>query len=87
MPMGKLKLKSINLYTNAHPEDTIQGLGIKDVQKVKNSLELIKNKDLKYQQQVLTSLYYRAKYHPHKTKNMKNAILLLNKELKLMSNV
>ncbi len=84
MPIGKIESKSINLYTNAHPQSTIQGLGFKNTQKVKNSLVLIQNKNIKYQQQVLTSLYYRAKYHPHQTKDMKKAILLLNKELKLI---
>ncbi len=84
MPMEKLKLKSINLYSNAHPESTIKGLGFKNIQKVKDSLKLIENKSLKYQQQALTSLYYRAKYHPHQTTNIKKAITLLNKELKII---
>ncbi len=84
MPMGKIELKSINLYTDAHPKKTIKGLGFKDTKKVQNSLLLIKNKSLKYQQQVLTSLLYRAKYHPHQTKDMKKAIKLLNKSLKLI---
>ncbi len=86
MPMGKLELKSINLYTNAHPDTTIHGLGFKNEKKVKESLKLLKNKNQKYQIQALTSLYYRAKYHPHKTNNMKKAIILLRKSLNKIKN-
>ncbi len=83
MPMGKIeqKLRSTDLYTNAHPNKTIKGLGYKDEKKVKESLEKIKDESKKRQYLIIHTLYYRAKYHPHKTDDMKKAEKILGKSL------
>ncbi len=83
MPMGKIeKKKSIELFTNAHPKSTIHGLGFKNKNTAIQSLKKIKNKPIKYQKQVATTMFYRAKYHPHQTKNMKDAMKIYEKFLK-----
>ncbi len=75
MPFGKMeKLKSIELYTNAHPKSTVKGTGYKNVAIAKKSLLLIKKKPKTYQFLVINTLYQRAKYHKHQTKEMRGAM-------------
>jgi hypothetical protein len=75
MPFGRIeKLKSIELYTNAHPKSTTKGTGYKNVAIAKKSLLLIKNKPKTYQFLVINTLYQRAKYHKHQTKEMRDAM-------------
>ncbi len=75
MILGKMeKLKSIELYTNAHPKSTTKGTGYKNVAIAKKSLLLIKNKPKTYQFLVINTLYQRAKYHKHQTKEMRGAM-------------
>ena len=68
--------KKINtsLYEDNHPESSTKGTGFKDKQKALNTLEIIKNRDLIYQKQVVNTMYNRAKYHPYQTENMKEAM-------------
>jgi len=47
-----------------------------------NTLEIIKNRDLTYQKQVVNTMYNRAKYHPNQTNNMKEAMKIFNIWLK-----
>ncbi len=47
MPMGKIEKKSINLYTDAHPETTIHGLGFKGIYIQKNKT-FIQNGTISY---------------------------------------
>ncbi len=87
MPMGKLeekvrKLKSIELYTNAHPKSTTKGTGYKDVKAAKKSLLLIKKKPKSYQFLVINTLYQRAKYHRHQTKDMRKAMKIFQNWIK-----
>ncbi len=83
MPMGRLeKLKSIELYTDSHPNTTVKGTGFKDEKTAKKTLKLIQNKPLKYQFLVVNTLYYRAKYHPHQTSDMKKAMKVFKSWLK-----
>ncbi len=70
----KYKLKSIELYTNAHPKSTVKNTGYKNVAIAKKSLLLIKKKPKLYQYLVVNSLYQRAKYHKHQTKEMRGAM-------------
>jgi hypothetical protein len=65
---------NFSLYSDDNPKTTLKGTGFKDEKKAKETLELIKNKDIVYQKQVLNTLINRAKYHPHQTKEMKDAI-------------
>lgn len=83
MPMGKVeKLKSIELYTNSHPNTTLKGIGFKDEKTAKKTLKLIEKKPKKYQFLVVNTLYYRAKYHPHQTSDMRKAMKIFKSWLK-----
>jgi len=83
MPYGKMeKIKSIELYTNAHPKTTIKGTGYKNKKTALNTLELIKKKPLKKQFLIINVLYQRAKYHKNQTKSMVEAMNVFEAWLK-----
>ena len=87
MPYGKIeKNKSIELYTNAHPESTVKGTGYKNKKSALNTLKLIKNKPLKKQFLIINVLYQRAKYHKNQTKDMIQAMNVFEKWLKKYKN-
>ena len=71
---GKLKPLNLSLYSDYKPETTLKGLGFKNKEKALYTVEAIKNRDLKYQVNVIATMLGRAKKHPYKTKNMKDAI-------------
>ena len=50
--------------------------------KALETLEIIKNKDLTYQKQVVNTMYNRAKYHINQTNNMKEAMKIFSIWLK-----
>jgi len=75
MPLGKIeKIKSIELYTDAHPETTVKGVGYKDKKTALETLKLIENKPLKSQFLIINVLYQRAKYHKYQTKDIREAM-------------
>ena len=80
MPMSKIlkdkKIKPLNLslFSDYNPKTTTYGLGFKDKEKALYTVKAIKNRDLKYQVNVIATMLGRAKKHPHKTKNMNEAI-------------
>ena len=80
MPMSKIlkdkKIKPLNLslFSDYNPKTTTYGLGFKDKAKALYTVKAIKNRDLKYQVNVIATMLGRAKKHPYTTKNMKDAI-------------
>lgn len=70
----------MELYTDANPETTIK-VGFKDKKAALESLEKIKKKSKSYQVKVIITLYYRAKFHPHQTKEMRSAMRIFRKWL------
>jgi hypothetical protein len=70
----KTKKVNLSLYADDHPETSSKGTGFKDKQKALDTLEIIKNRDLTYQKQVVLTMYNRAKHHPHQTTTMKDAM-------------
>ena len=80
MPMSKVlknkKIKPLNLslFSDYNPKTTTHGLGFKDKEKALHTVKAIKTRDLKYQVNVIATMLGRAKKHPYKTKNMKDAI-------------
>ena len=80
MPMSKVlknkKIKPLNLslFSDYNPKTTTYGLGFKDKEKALYTVKAIKTRDLKYQVNVISTMLGRAKKHPYKTKNMKDAI-------------
>ena len=84
MPLGaieKKKIKSIELYTDAHPKSTVRGTGYKDKITALKTLELIKDQPLNKQFLIVNVLYQRAKYHKHITKTMIEAMNVFKKWL------
>jgi len=77
-------MKKINtsLYEDKHPQTSTKGTGFKDKQKALDTLKIIKNRDMKYQKQVVTTMYNRAKFHPNQTTEMKDAMKIFNDWLK-----
>jgi hypothetical protein len=75
--MKKDKINT-SLYEDKHPKSSTKGTGFKDKQKALDTLEIIKNRDLTYQKQVVNTMYNRAKYHPNQTDNMKEAMKIFS---------
>ena len=80
IPMSKVlknkKIKPLNLslFSDYNPKTTTHGLGFKDKEKAIHTIKTIKNRDLKYQVNVIATMLGRAKKHPHKNKNINEAI-------------
>ena len=85
MPMSEiLKNKNINplnlsLFSDYNPKTTTHGLGFKDKAKALYTIKAIKNRDLKYQVNVIATMLGRAKKHPSQTEEMREAIVVFNK--------
>ena len=85
MPMSKVlknkKIKPLNLslFSDYNPKTTTHGLGFKDKEKAIHTIKIIKNRDLKYQVNVIATMLGRAKNHPNKTKDMNDAIIIFKK--------
>jgi hypothetical protein len=71
------------LYDNFHPEKSLKGTGFKNAKVASNTIKLISKRSLKYQFDVVNTMYNRAKYHPHKTKDMEDAMKIFHKWLKI----
>lgn len=77
-----MKKENKSLYSDDHPETSTKGTGFKDKQKAIDTLKIIKNRDITYQKQVVTTMYNRAKYHPYQTPEMKEAMKVFDEWLK-----
>ena len=88
MPMGHLRKdkKSLSLYDDYNPKTTIKNLGFKDKEKALYTINKIKNMNKTYQKQVINTMINRAKYHPHKTKDMDKAIKVFELYIKKLNN-
>ena len=70
----------MSLYTDNHPKTTIHGLGFKDEKKAKESIKILNNKvktkeiTLIRMMQTVNTMLNRAKYHPHQTEGMRQAM-------------
>ena len=83
MPMSKKATpKNLSLFSDYNPKTTIKGLGFKNEDKAKYTIERIKNESLKYQVNVISTMIGRAKNHPHQTDDMVKAIKIFEKWLK-----
>ena len=75
---------NMELYTDTNPDETIK-VGFKNKQAALESIDKIKKKTKPYQVKVIITLYYRAKFHPHQTKEMREAMKIFRKWLKINS--
>ena len=75
--------KKVNksLYEDLHPQFSTRGTGFKNRVKALQTLEIIKDRDIIYQKQVVNTMYNRAKYHPHQTEEMREAMKVFEKWL------
>ena len=65
--------RNLELYTDNHPETSIKGLGFKDVDTVQKTIKVISKRSINYQKSVIITMYYRAKYYPTQTLEMKKS--------------
>jgi len=85
MPMSKIlknkKIKPLNLslFSDYNPKTTTHGLGFKNKKTALHTVKAIKNRDLKYQVNVVATMLGRAKKHPSQTEEMREAIVVFNK--------
>ena len=70
----KFKPLNLSLFSDYKPETTLKGLGFKDKEKALFTVSAIKKRPIKYQVNVIATMLGRAKKHPHKNKNMNEAI-------------
>jgi hypothetical protein len=78
MPSKKIKPQ---LYNDLHPKKSLKNTGFKDVKTATGTIKLISKRSVKYQFDVINTMYNRAKYHPHKTKQMSSAMVIFKKWL------
>lgn len=83
MPMAKSGFapRSLSLYENYNPKTTVSGLGFKNEEKALYTIDKIKDMPLSYQVRVVSTMLGRAKHHPYKTSNMKEAQNIFQKWL------
>jgi hypothetical protein len=75
-------MKNPLLYENKHPNTSLKGTGYKNKQIAEKTIKLISKRSLKYQFDVINTMYNRAKYHKNQTKEMKDAMNIYKKWLK-----
>ncbi len=83
MPMGKIEKKSFDLYTDAHPKSTLPGVGFKDAETAISTIHRVEKskKSDHHKYLIIHTMYYRAKYHPNQTKDMKEAMKIFKEWL------
>ena len=64
----------MSLYEDKHPKTSTKGTGFKDKQKALDTINIVKKLNKTKQVQIIITMYYRAKHHPHRTKDMESAM-------------
>ena len=72
----------MDLYSNRHPNRTMKGTGFKDKKTALKTIEIIRYRSPTYQFNVINTMYNRAKFHPHQTNEMRDAMKIFSKWLK-----
>ena len=78
---NKIKPQKLSLFSDYSKETTTPNLGFKDKEKALYTINKIKNRSLKYQVSVISTMIGRAKSHPNQTKEMREAIKIFQKWL------
>jgi hypothetical protein len=80
----------MDLYADYHPHTSLKGFGFANAEKAKSTLTLLNKsvavrKKMKvnphYKNQVVITMYNRAKYHPNRTSDMLEAMVVFKKYL------
>jgi hypothetical protein len=58
-------LKKFNPQINLHPDKSLKKTGFKDIATANSTINLISKRSLRYQFDVINTMYNRAKYHPY----------------------
>lgn len=66
------------LYNDLHPKTSLKNTGYANQTIAKHTLKLISKRSLKYQFDVVNTMYNRAKYHPKQTQQMKDAMVIFS---------
>jgi hypothetical protein len=74
-------MSKAQLYNDLHPEKSLKNTGFKDKSTAIHTIELVSKRSLRYQFDVINTMYNRAKYHPHITDSMKDAMKIFKKWL------
>jgi len=69
------------LYADDHPELSTKGTGFKDEKIALNTIKIISSRSIKYQFDVVNTMYNRAKYHPNQTPDMLKAMVVFKRWL------
>lgn len=69
------------LFNDLHPEKSLKNTGFKNKATAINTIKLVQNRSLRYQFDVINTMYNRAKYHPNKTPDMDKAMEVFTKWL------
>ena len=77
----KINQQNLSLFSDYNKETTVKNLGFKDKEKALYTIDKIKNKSIKYQVNLISTMIGRAKSHPHQTKGMRDAIVIFEKWL------
>ena len=75
------------LYNDLHPDKSLKNTGFKDKATAISTIKLVEKRSLRYQFDIINTMYNRAKYHPHITDNMKEAMSIFKKWLKNYSKI
>ncbi len=70
------------LYNDLHPDKSLKNTGFKDKNTANHTINIVSKRSLRYQFDVINTMYNRAKYHPHITNDMKQAMSIFKKWLK-----
>ena len=73
----------MTLYSDNNPNTTIKGFGYKDKKTAIATIKKIEKTKFNklYKWQVINTMYNRAKYHKHRTKDMEEAMKVFKKWL------
>lgn len=82
MKKNNSKKSNSKLYADDHPSTSTKGTGFKDKETALNTIKLISKRCLKYQFDVINTMYNRAKHHPYQTSDMKDAMYIFKNWLK-----
>lgn len=69
------------LYNDLHPEKSLKNTGFKNEEIAKKTIRLIEKRSLKYQFDVVNTMFNRAKHHPHRTTEMEDSMKIFGKWL------
>ena len=80
-PKSKARKQDSHLYTDDNPSTTLHGTGFQDSTVAQKTIDLVQNRSLTYQFQVINTMFHRAKHHPHPNARMHGAMDIFSKWL------